>query len=361
MRTIIVLLVCLAIGSCAEKPTETPSSIDDEANLPAGRRDYEWRVMEITPFNYDYFFSITGTSPQNIYAGGGQGLWHFNGQSWRKVSDTFLHGISATPSGKVWGVELSKVFLYEPQRAGQPMIESRDFTGTYPDYPNVILNNVWNDADNNVFVYGFAYKSEDQRLCVAFIARFDGQRWSLVPNSKINFHAVFDFNRAQYDSKYLHFTAGENDSTSFVPPRRYKILRYNLLQDTIEDFYSGSVLRGAWNVGSHTYFIDIDKVYICKNNQFELWKDFSNTGKVMGFLFGRHSKDMFSFGYRDVGCDLLHYNGEDLVMIYEGNTNPQDYSRMYQMLVYEKEIFILSERNPANAAYKSIIIHGKLR
>jgi hypothetical protein len=34
---------------------------------------------------------------------------------------------------------------------------------------------------------------------------------------------------------------------------------------------------------------------------------------------------------------------------------------MYQMLVYEKEIFILSERNPANAAYKSIIIHGKLR
>jgi len=361
MKPILLLFVCLAIGSCAEKPTETPSSIDDEANLPAGRRDYEWRVMEITPFNYDYFFSITGTSPQNIYAGGGQGLWHFNGQSWRKVSDTFLHGISATPSGKVWGVELSKVFLYEPQRAGQPMIESRDFTGTYPDYPNVILNNVWNDADNNVFVYGFAYKTEDQRLCVAFIAHFNGSSWTTQPITKIPHNIPLILCRDMKSSNTYIISCGENDKNGFVPFRRYTVFKLNFSLNQAERLHGSMIPRVVWNIGRKTLYMDTSQIFTHDKGRFDLWKDFSECGQRLSCLFGRHAKDMFSYRVRDVGYDLLHYNGENLAMIYEGNTNPQDYSSMYQMLVYDKEIFILSERNPANAAYKSIIIHGKLR
>jgi hypothetical protein len=361
MKTLFLLLACLVIGSCSEKPTETTPPIDDEANLPAGRRDYEWTVMEITPLNYDYFFSITGTSPQNVYAGGGQGLWHFNGESWSKVSDTFLHGISATPSGKVWGVELSKAFLYEPQRAGQPMIESKDFTGAYPDYPNVILNNVWSDADNNVFVYGYAYKTEDQRLCVAFIAHFNGSTWTTHPITKIpNNIPLILFRDTQSSNTYL-ISCGENDENGFVPFRRYTIFKLKFPSNQAERLYESPIPRVVWNIGRNTLYMDTCQAFTYDKGRFNLWKDFSEYGYRLSCLFGRHSKDMFSYKVRDVGYDLVHYNGEDLAMIYEGNTNPQDFSQMYQMLVYEKDIFILSERNPAHGNYKTIIIHGKLK
>jgi hypothetical protein len=344
-----LLLPFMVLSSCATEPGPPQS----------GRRDYTWTSMRVTNLPSDMFYSITGNSPTNIYVGGDQGLWRFDGTRWQQVSSTFLSSVCVTPSGKVWGVKGSMIYLHEPSQSGQPMREIRDFTNAYSDYPNVIFNNIWCDADNNVYALGWAYKTErDIRELVSFLARYDGRTWQTVPNSKIRYMTLLNIAREGNSTRY-YLNATRTDSLSIFP-RGYTNFELDTRANSFRQIYSGIILRGIFSIQKSVVFFDEFKAFKYQLNAFEVWKDFTGSEWTMGILYGRNDNDIFIYNYRKEGMDVLHYNGENISMVYPGNQVIGDQNRLFGAVLFEKDIFILSEDNPATSNRVIKIIHGKL-
>ncbi len=118
MKTLILLLACLVIGSCAEKPTETKPVIDD---LPAGKRNFTWSADSIAENGEISFRSLWGSSPNDIWGASFADnwrscLWHYDGTAWRRAAQntplaqanqtafTDVGRVCGTAQNDVWAV-----------------------------------------------------------------------------------------------------------------------------------------------------------------------------------------------------------------------------------------------------------------
>ncbi len=118
MKTLFLLLACLVIGSCSEKPTETKPVIDD---LPAGKRNFTWSADSIAENGEIAFQALWGSSPNDIWGASfaenwHSCMWHYDGTAWRRAAQntplaqanqtayTVVGRVCGTAQNDVWAV-----------------------------------------------------------------------------------------------------------------------------------------------------------------------------------------------------------------------------------------------------------------
>jgi hypothetical protein len=117
MKTLFLLLACLVIGSCAEKPTENVGSPNP---IPEGKRNYQWTIDSVAAedqFRQREFMSIWGSAPNDIWAAGYTAdafdcLWHYDGVCWRRATTgtPIMRGTGYKIVGRVWGTARNDVW-----------------------------------------------------------------------------------------------------------------------------------------------------------------------------------------------------------------------------------------------------------
>jgi hypothetical protein len=354
IQKFLVLGFLLFIGSCKEKPT-TP--IDPDAALPAGRRDYTWTVDTLNV--HSAFFwpqGIWGSSPNDVWLinrGGDDNIWHYDGQQWSPypvsgesyITPSSIYGFA---SNDIWVCgEEGRILHYD----GQSWKLFAAFSPLRPvEYPYVFCNDVWGDAPNNVWIAGFM-QSADGKKAVSCILHYDGQSWDFVsiPNFRVSLSQI---RRGIKESNNYYLSSLDADSTG-ITNRFFEFDGQHSLREILS---SQKIPLSLHEVDGRIYFTYNNNQLLKYYGSFQIFRDFTASGMPFGDVFGRNSKDLFlvSYDYTNPQFNVLrHYNGTDLVMLY--NAIPCLFDGF---AIYKSEVFLPASASPN---YAPIVIHGKLK
>ncbi len=317
MKTLTLLLACLIIGSCAEKPTETTPPIDDEANLQPGRRDYVWRYDTLDTGG-EQIGGFWGKSPNSIWARVifTRVLWHFNGSQWQRfdISNYLVtpYCTFGTSENNVWFLG---DYFFALRYNGHSF--QRFALPHPPDFDGLFVSGIWGDAPNNIFAIG-TFTNSSQLISRAVIFKFDGNEWKIVHTIESQSQFFF-IGKDKFSSKLL-ISGGLFDSVSYT----YKIYEYK--NNTLIEINSGTdcwmypLLNGRVFF-SKTSALSNQMLIISKNN-LTVWKDMTNDSVLYVGMMGRHEKDYITLGldYSSTFARsrLFHCNGTDYKPVYEG-------------------------------------------
>lgn len=335
MRKIVYLLLLLiALLSC--NTIEPP--IDD---LKSGSRDYEWSVDTLTApsGNLFYLWSIWGSDTSNIWIAG-QGdtpynLWHYDGKEWKAYSQQIgsLISIYGFADNNVWAGGGDCLSHFD----GTNWSSSNcfDLPNNPPNSSDIGLNNIWGSSFDDIFAVGGGYSSPTGVADIGVIFNFDGNEWRLISIPRLNL-TFSDIRKNTNNGKYYLTATRLGQSV----PDTNKIFEFDGMN--LKKIWSGTEVSTVNEIDGKIYLAIGKKIYKYQNDNLKVWKDFSGT-TYLGKVWGRSEKDFFG-----VASDgLVHYNGTDLKTIYTTHLFIND------LFVMEKDIFMLCENR--------IIIHGKLK
>jgi hypothetical protein len=328
-------LVFFHTGCCKKGNPIIPP---DEQPKP-GRRDYTWTVdtLKVTNGDLFYMFSLWGISPTDIWAvGSGSSsavtLWHYDGASWSKNSSQLSSNLMC-----VYGFAQNDVYACDAPGRGVYHYNGQQWSNVYTYSGSgtyLGLNNIWGDAQNNIFAVG-SIDTVGTGGYVGAILHFNGSTWNFIsiPNYRVGFTWI---RRGVYESTKYYMSAVRFESTGDTN----KI--YELDGSSLKEIYSGQEVASVCEMAGKIYFAVGKKIFKYQNNQFVLWKDFSATNHV-GWICGRSEIDFFTLA----SDGLTHYNGTDLMTLYSTDLP------ISGIFVFEKDIFFILN-------FK-IIVHGRLQ
>ena len=321
------------------------SPTDPYDSLQPGRRDYVWTVDTI-PVANSVMKDMWGSSPTDIWICGDgwdrrQSLWHYDGTNFTPYNEYILSATSFCGFAKnnIW-MATSSGWIYHYNGVGW----KRDTVLTMPGYNDVVIQQLFGTAPNNIYATGMAVSLDDYR---GVIARYDGSKWSLVniPDIRVNFYDI------KYDSESQTFLISGANFDHIGTPERLYTLRNNII---INEIYAGANGRYLGKIANRVYTFGYDKkIYKYNGTALELFIDLSKTN-YLGRVSGRTEKDFFcnTSDYVDDLTGIGHWNGKDLATLYESK-----YST-YRTLFFENEVIFLGG-NYYNEDI-NVIIKGKL-
>lgn len=310
--------------------------------LKPGRRDYTWTedTLDIQLPNMLTFRHIVGNSPDDIWVGTldasyDASLWHYNGEEWQSV---YFPGYATSAlwlfeDGTLWaGTKESKIW----KRENGEWTESCNLE--LDGFDRILIFDFYAETKSNIYAIGCAVNPIDNGY-TSILLHFDGSKWNFkdIPEIKGVFHQI------EYDkNSKLFFILGTSDEkANFIE------LLYTF--DGVEtQKISKSDLGFSLSEIQNEVYINFSnqKVYKYKNNDFEIWKDFTGTDFQTSFE-GRSESDFFNNSTKGLG----HYNGIDYKTVYETHLDLQN------RVIFDNDIFIAAEDFEN---HKYIVLHGKL-
>jgi len=330
-------VLLIAFTSCKEKIIEENQEI-----IVPGQRDYVWKIdtLQLDPF--EWLGPLWGSSPNDVWATGTAGMWHYNGQSWKSVGHfsglnwSNIFGFSST---NIWATTSVAGRIYHYDGNNWNMVGEYK----YPGYSLTYIEGIWGDSPNNIYAVGAVGNPNISPKGV--ILHFNGTKWDWVniPNIEAGFFKIVKDSKGS--GKYYLY--GENvlfDTTTnpvtivgFVE----KLFEYDGQTNIKEIFSSSTETRWAFEIGGKVYFSSSGKTTIWKyrNGTFEVWKDFSNTNYSIGSLIGRSEADLFCYSSYNRNYNksiLTHYNGTDLEPLFEADN-------FYGLKIVGSDVFVVVE------------------
>jgi hypothetical protein len=344
----LIIIFLLLLVSCKENV----NSPDDENSIP-GRRDYVWKIDTLNLDPFEDLDKLWGSSAEDIWAMGSAGLWHFDGNSWEKFgnfSGMNWSGIYGFSSSNIWASTSTAGRIYHYDGSNWNMVNEFNF----PGYSLTYITDIYGDSPNNIFAVGAI--GNPLTSGKGLILKYNGTNWSKVniPDVEAIFHRIIK--DAKGSGKYYMFGEKVIWDTTTNPPTLVafieKDFEFNGLTNVQEIFSSQDEARFVNAINGRAYFTASLRSQIWKysNNEFSVWKDFSNTGYTVGNIFGRSESDIFcysSFNNNFSKLILAHFNGTDIQQIYEADS-------FNGYALFENDIFIISEGQVRGIA------HGKL-
>ena len=338
-KNIILLFVWILSFNCSDSIVDENH---DQENIIPGNRDYIWKIdtLELDPFYY--LSSLWGSSPNDVWATGTAGIWHYDGISWKSfgyfsgINWSSIYGFS---SDNIWATTSypGRIFHYD----GNNWNYSEEFI--YPGYSLTYIEDIWGDSPNNIFAVGAVGNPNTSPK--AIVLHFDGVGWKWVniPNIEAGFFKIVK----DYKETGKYYLFGENviyDTTTtpvtivgFVE----KIFQYNGGTKIKEIYSSQTEIRFVNEINGRVYFTSSGKSTIWKylNSKFEVWKDFSDTDYTIGTLVGRSAMDLFCYSGSSQNFNksiLTHYNGTDIQPLFKADN-------FFGLRIVDSDIFIIVE------------------
>lgn len=295
MKLIILLLTLttLSLISCNSNP------VDAEENLPPGRRDYVWELDTI-PDRYRLFIRFWASSPEKIWVSGGV-MWHYDGVSWKQQQG--LHDIMSvygTSEKNVWAGSRGKFWHYNG-------VSWKVFSEhTHPSGNTFYVDNLWGETENEFYGVGGVNASINKNV----LMKFDGTKWGFVNVEELN-NTFMDIRRINNNKNLFIITAYQQDQINGDSLKAY-------IYDgtSLTEIYKGIQGVSISRINEKTYIIMNNNIYKFNGKETLLFKDFG-IGNQIWIIWGRHEKDLFLLN----NSGLYHYNGTDLVKMYEAEEN----------------------------------------
>lgn len=121
--------------------------------------------------------NLSVLGPNDVWASGGNGVFHFNGRSWAEVSSAPLRGVSATSDRSVWAYTGTQVAHYDGRKW-----TSTDLAGLFPANTGLhvgpVLTGIIALGRSNVFATGVGWAGVGGGPAV--VLHFNGHSWSRV-------------------------------------------------------------------------------------------------------------------------------------------------------------------------------------
>lgn len=325
----------------------TDSPIDDD-NLQPGRRDYIWTADTLDTQN-NRIQCIWGSSPTDVWAGGAGGitpydrLWHFDGNDWKPYSQyipvfpTCLFGFA---QNDVWlGGNDGKIFHFN----GAAWIQYYMFWSD--TLHSTEVRSLCGITPDNIYAVGLIYYNINEQPH-SFVLHYDGKNWDRIYVTS----EYVQFLELDIDGKdvYIYGFMNPTDSTSAT------VSFYKMENNQPHKIFQKATNEITWaspcNIGEHTYFLINKNLTTYNYGEFKNLITF-NSNNFNYYVSGRSLKDIFLHN-RD---GLAHYNGEDIVYLYQFDDS--FISIYHKPLILENEVFFTVKDNLTDA---NIILMGKL-
>ncbi len=328
-----VLLIALftILISCNNNSTEP--------ELQQGRRDYVWTrdTLRADQFGFQSLTSIWGSSPNDVWIVGDAAtyvnkIWHYDGTKWKNyLLDQYaepisVHGIS---SSEIWMVTTeSDVWKYDG-------IKWSKFTTIVPDgYKRILFEDIYGYR-NNLYAVGIAEKQDGDYTGV--IVHYNGSKWEVLNTYKIKEYFV----RVKFLERGDILIYSQNYLEPHEPSRLYKY------KDGSLTLLRKSNLGIFCEILNNGIYISTDKkIYEYKDGSLVETINLTDT-KYIGGLWGHTISDFFC---TNDGWNLGHYNGTDLVNIYQAEGFIND------IQLFDKDVFVIC--HVLGSVYYAL--HGKL-
>jgi hypothetical protein len=330
---IVLAIVVIITGSCKDNGT-------GPEKLEPGRRDYVWTrdTLRADEFGFQFLSGIWGSSPSDVWVVGDAAtyvnkVWHYDGKKWNNyLLDQFaapvqIHGIS---SSEIWMVTTnSDIWRYNGTNW------SKDTTIIPKGYQRILFEDIYG-YKNNLYAVGIAEKSDSDYTGVT--VHYNGSRWEILDTPKIKEYFI----NVMFLENGDVLIGGINYLEPNESGRLYKLTGKNLtlIEKGVQEYRFG-VLNNKMYVNTNK------KVYEYRHGALSEILDLSGTDYAGGIV-GRTIKDFFTANY---GWNLGHYNGENMINIYNANGNIIDAK------IFEKDIYFICY-SLDNVSY---ILHGNLR
>jgi hypothetical protein len=318
----------------------TCSNLVVPEEIKPGRRDYLWTrdTLRADEFGFQFLISIWGSSPKDVWVVGDAAtyvnkVWHYDGIKWKNyLLDQFatperIHGIS---SSEIWMVTtISDIWRYDGSKWYK-------HTKIVPEgYHRILFNDIYG-YKNNLYAVGIAEKADGDYTGI--IVYYNGNKWEIIKTPQIKEYFL--------DVLFLEggdiLIQGQNFLEPNEPGRLYKF------KDGILTLIRKSTDGIRLGILKNKIYVDTNrKVYEYQNGSLIEVLDLTATDYAGG-IAGRSIKDFFSANY---GWNLGHYNGSDMINIYNAGGN------FTGAQIFEKEVFFICHAN--DGPY--YILHGKLK
>ncbi len=318
MKKIILIFIATIIvmlNTCSDNP------VNNDDNIPPGRRDYVWEADTLLADDWFAITSIWGSSPNDIWAVAvgtsyKDCLWHYDGEKWTKSDQWLSSGFYAifgfSANNILAGDMYNTIWKYD----GIQWIKFKEFS--LPGYDEIIINDIFGTSENNIYAVGSA-DNYDGSGYKGIILKYNGTDWKYlnIPDIRVGFHYI----KKAYDGNYI--ISATNYDNGFLD----KIFVFDG-KNKLTEIYSDYHWPGLFNIGENVYVTINRKIYKYRNYKLEFWKDLSASGYVSTVL-GRSEKDFFGTGYGGI----MHYNGSDVKILY-----PTDLDAVGS-LILDKDVF----------------------
>jgi hypothetical protein len=340
-----IAIIVFCIYSCKSNPAEPP--IITPVEVKPGSRDYTWDIttLQVKAGESAWLSEIWGSSPSDIWAIGSAsmsyyGAWHFNGSTWQYGTTE-----STFSQNTIWGSSSNNIWMGN----GDGILWK--FNGTnwvyftrlkLPEYNQFSIQHMWGVSSKEIYLIGAKINGVDPTEEIG-IFKFNGTQWARINMPKVfkngyNVYKDIDGDILFLSTEYGH---GTMNLYSWNGAELKTLLTSN---------NSRLSLR---RVGDKTIIIFDNKLYEYNNGNLKLLNDFSSTTGVFYSTCGRNEKDIFIGRYNGSARAIYHYNGSDIVEVYNLGTS------LYPMqgIAFEKDVYIvLHDMNNGNPK----ILHGKL-
>jgi len=340
MKPILLLFVCLAIGSCAEKPTETKPIVDD---LPAGKRNFTWSADSIAEIGEISFQSLWGSSPNDIWGASFADnwrscLWHYDGTAWRRAAAntplaqanltayTVVGRVCGTAQNDVWAVGAREYHIsgrdsLAPFTMHFNGTEWREVGGDATQMP-IGARCVYTPRKGELYVGVFGalhrYKDGVWKKFPVVVGDIYHAVWRITSNEQgiyaivLSGNPLSEFRFYRLHNEHLELL----DSTPFTPERKQKFetsdifliknrvitIGFGVAENHI--LSDGRIDTSAWK---HTLRLPTQRAF---------WRGFMH-----------NAKHIFAVGSQNL---IYHYNGNDWVSLNnDKQPNPTSYSAVW--------------------------------
>ena len=321
-----------------------------------GRRDYVWELDTLNmPMNY--IGAVWGASPTDVWAVGAGGtyndrLLHYDGTEWStytkesilcggntlfgfNANDVWMGGGGGWGAGGgagIWhynGVEWREHFVYKVE-------------GAY----DIRVVDIWGTRPNDLYASGtISFYDGVKDKWRGFVLHFNGINWNEVVRADCE--SQFLNVRKEKDRLFLFsvfIPAGGDDTFEF----------FELKNNTLTKIYSAAQpqisIASMNSIDGLVYFTIDNDVFRYEKGAFN--KCFSIYEKNFGHsISGRNENDIFLW----MKDGIAHYNGQDIQYIYQYPRYSLNVN-IYGVFFNKDVFFCASERYNNN----NLIIHGKI-
>jgi hypothetical protein len=332
-----LLALIVLIGSCK----------DDITKPEPGRRDYEWTIDTLN-YPYNAMLKIWGSSPTDVWTINGgnfdKTIFHYDGKEWTtdgKMRWLSPHSLWGFAANDVWiGGMNGQIWHYDGTEWAERVVL------TINNNIQVIFNNMWGDAPNNLFAFG-AFPDSQGISNNAVIAHYNNNNWEWL-----NTEGIRGIIEQLYIDQKTHQTylqviqwgdIGEYDSTVI----------YKNIQGKFNRIYCS-----MWGTGSsanislingEVYFLLGNKISKRINNNFQTVFQIDKPN-IYDRFWGRSSNDIFL----SMTDGMAHYNGNSIEYLYYfSKPNTMNFGAV----IFDEEVFFLVHEYPTNL---NLIYHGRL-
>ncbi len=351
----LIILFVFAVSIVCKRIPTLP-----ETEPEPGSRNYIWELDTLnSPMNY--FNSIWGASPNDVWAVGGAGtykdrLWHFNGNEWSVYNKEAINvcGVTLWGTGPNnvwmggqggWGVGGGAIWHYNGDKWEQ--YYHCQIENAY----SIEVRDIWGIASNNVYACGtISFFDGTNEKWRGFVLHFDGKEWRQVVQA--SFNSQFMKIRKNDNSVIVQSYAIDKESSA-----KDVITFYQIKNNDLDEIYSTTRENIDWAslhvIDGITYFVIGEDIYSFSSGNIE--KQFTIPFEEFECqIFGRTKLDIF-VSMKD---GIAHYNGEDIEYLYY--YPGERMSEVNDPLIFKNEVFFVVLNFNGNVNETNLILHGKI-